>query len=33
MSTTRKDEQSLELLLSDLIRMQGKLNEKVDQFR
>ena len=30
MTTTRNNEQSLELLLENLIRMQGKLNEKVD---
>ena len=30
MTTTRNNDQSLELLLENLIRMQGKLNEKVD---
>jgi prefoldin subunit 5 len=30
MTTTRNNEQGLELLLENLIRMQGKLNEKVD---
>jgi hypothetical protein len=30
MTTTKDNDQSLELLLESLIRMQGKLNEKVD---
>ena len=30
MTPTRSHDQSLELLLENLIRMQGKLNEKVD---